>query len=211
MASTGSMLGRKERSAVLICDFQRGTLPFWTNDPEWREATLANLEGLVVAVWASSAYRDGDLLLGFVGIAFGAGYPEVGPTAHPIFQQFKQEGLFLADAPDSVGFHPVAPQLATSAPLREFVVHKTRGSAFFGTNLDVILRSHDVSRIVLAGLATSGVVLSTVRYAFDADYQIVVLEDCCGDLSRDKHDALVQHIFSPQATVTTWRTWAKDL
>lgn len=42
--------------------------------------------------------------------------------------------------------------------------------AFFGTDLDVILRSQEVDTLLLMGHATSGVILSTVRYAADADY-----------------------------------------
>ena len=50
----------------------------------------------------------------------------------------------------------------------EILVTKKRISAFAGSDLDMVLRSRDVTHLVLAGISTSGVVLSTVREAADA-------------------------------------------
>ncbi len=46
-------------------------------------------------------------------------------------------------------------------------------------------------------------VLSTVRYAADLDYQLVVVEDCCSDQDPEVHDFLTQRIFPRQAEVVT--------
>jgi len=54
---------------------------------------------------------------------------------------------------------------------------------------------------VLAGIATSGVVLSTVRHAADADYRIVVVADCCGDADAEVHRVLTEKVFPRQARV----------
>ena len=58
----------------------------------------------------------------------------------------------------------------------EVVVTKKRVSAFAGSDLDVVLRGLDVDALVLTGIATSGVVLSTLRMAADLDYELTVLE-----------------------------------
>ena len=50
------------------------------------------------------------------------------------------------------------------------MVTKHRVGAFTGTDLDMILKAHRMETLILAGIATSGVVLSTVRHAADADY-----------------------------------------
>jgi isochorismate hydrolase len=60
---------------------------------------------------------------------------------------------------------------------------------------------HQVTRLVLLGIATSGVVLSTVRWAADADYEIIVLEDCRADADEEVHRVLMQKVFPRQATV----------
>jgi len=45
----------------------------------------------------------------------------------------------------------------------DLVVIKHRVSAFFGTDLQVYLKAHEIQHLVILGLATTGVVLSTVR------------------------------------------------
>ena len=83
----------------------------------------------------------------------------------------------------------------------EVVVGKHRVNALYGTDLDMTLRANDIDTIVLLGYATSGVVLSTTRYAADADYRLFVVEDCCSDQDVEVHDFLTQRIFPRQAEV----------
>src|SRR5205085_733288 len=80
---------------------------------------------------------------------------------------------------------------------------KHRVNAFFGTDLAMMLRAHDIDTLVLLGHATSGVILSTVRYAADADYRLVVVEDGCADRDTAVHTFLMQHLFPRQATVVS--------
>ena len=81
------------------------------------------------------------------------------------------------------------------------VVGKHRVNALYGTGLDVVLRANDIETLIILGYATSGVVLSTLRYAADLDYRLVVVEDCCADQQPDVHDFLTQRIFPRQADV----------
>jgi nicotinamidase-related amidase len=74
------------------------------------------------------------------------------------------------------------------APLEgEPIVQKPRISAFYGTELQSMLASRDMDTIILTGVATNFVVESTARYAADADYRVIVLEDCCGAFSQEEH------------------------
>jgi nicotinamidase-related amidase len=86
---------------------------------------------------------------------------------------------------------------------RDLVVTKSRVSAFTGTDLEVLLRANDVRTLILFGVATSGVVLSTVLEAADRDYRLVVVKDCCADLDADLHETLVNKVFPRQATVVS--------
>jgi nicotinamidase-related amidase len=66
----------------------------------------------------------------------------------------------------------------------------------------MILRANGIATLVLAGIATSGVVLSTVRHAADADYKIIVVEDCCADRVAEVHRVLCEKVFARMTSVT---------
>jgi nicotinamidase-related amidase len=70
----------------------------------------------------------------------------------------------------------------------EIVIIQHRVSASAGADLGMILRANDIDPLVLFGIATSGVVLSTLLEASDADFGLAVIKDCCADLDRDLHD-----------------------
>ena len=94
--------------------------------------------------------------------------------------------------------HPaVAPQVD------DIVITKHRVSAFTGTDLDMILRAKDIDTLILFVIATSGVVLSTLLHASDADYRLIVIKDCCADLDPETHTHLLEKIFPRQATVAS--------
>jgi nicotinamidase-related amidase len=67
--------------------------------------------------------------------------------------------------------------------------------------LDLILRANNIETLIILGYATSGVVLSTTRYAADLDYRLMVVEDCCADQDPEVHNFLTQRIFPRQADV----------
>src|SRR5262249_55124608 len=85
----------------------------------------------------------------------------------------------------------------------DIVVTKNRISAFAGTDLDLLLRAHDIETLVMFGIATSGVVLASFQSAVDADYETVVISDCCADLDMELHQLLLVKHFPRFGTVTT--------
>jgi nicotinamidase-related amidase len=93
----------------------------------------------------------------------------------------------------------------------EPVVLKRRVSAFSGSDLDVLLRAAGADSLVLAGIATSGVVLSTLRQAADLDYRLTVLSDACADGDAEVHRVLLDKVFPRQALVTTTDDWIQSL
>jgi nicotinamidase-related amidase len=134
--------------------------------------------------------------VGYVKVGFRPGYPEVSSN-NPSFSAIRSSGRFEGDAPGTEIDPRVVPRKG------EFVVTKHRVGAFQGTDLDMILRASGVDTLVLAGISTSGVVLSTVRHAADADYRIVVVADCCGDADAEVHRVLTEKVFPRQARVAT--------
>jgi nicotinamidase-related amidase len=74
-----------------------------------------------------------------------------------------------------------------------------------------LLRGGDIDSLVLTGIATSGVVLSTLRQAADLDYRLTVLADGCRDADDEVHRVLTEKVFPRQADVTTIASWVASL
>lgn len=133
------------------------------------------------------------------------GYVRVGLSAKeaasaPAHSRFATLGADEAMRPDAPGTQ-VAEALAPGAD--DVVVRKTRVGAFSTTALDDQLRARGVDTVVLAGISTSGVTLSTVRDASDRDYRVLVLSDATADPDPEVHDFLLTRVFPGQAEVLT--------
>jgi len=83
--------------------------------------------------------------------------------------------------------HAFLPELAPAAD--EVVVRKYRSSGFWGTNLDMVLRSNAIKTVVVAGCTTEGCVDSTARDALFGDYYVVVASDCVASDDAAQHAA----------------------
>lgn len=140
----------------------------------------------------------------YVGIGFRRGHPEVSAN-NPGFFAIAATGAFAAGDP-AADIHP-----DIAAAEDDIVVIKRRVSAFTGSDLEVVLRAANVDTLVLAGIATSGVVLSTLRQAADLDYRLTVLSDACLDNDPEVHRVLVEKVFPRQATVLTCGQWIAQL
>jgi nicotinamidase-related amidase len=70
---------------------------------------------------------------------------------------------------------------------------RTSVTTFTGSDLAVVLTAGGIDTLVLAGAATSGVELSTVRQAADLDYQLTVLSDGCLDADHEVHASQSRH------------------
>jgi nicotinamidase-related amidase len=114
--------------------------------------------------------------------------------------------LSISEGEVTTDFHP-----AVSPMPSEIVVTKRRVSAFSGSDLDSVLRALDITSLVLTGIATSGVVLSTLRQAADLDYRMTVISDGCVDPDSEVHSLLTEKVFPRQAGVMTSWEWAAEL
>ena len=153
---------------------------------------------------AIHAARHHDVPVIYVRVAFRSGSPEISPR-NKSFSALAASAIFDADSA-ATQIHPAV------APLEgEVVVVKKRVSAFAGSDLDVVLRSFDIDGLVLGGIATSGVVLSTLRQAADLDYRLTVLRDSCADADPEVHRVLLDKVFVRQADVVTTDEWIDQL
>jgi isochorismate hydrolase len=93
----------------------------------------------------------------------------------------------------------------------EIVVDKDRFCAFSGNDLNEVLRSGGIKHLVMAGVVTSGVILSTFTLAADEDYSITILSDACADPKASLHEELMTNLFPRSATVLTVDHWIASL
>jgi len=144
--------------------------------------------------------RTNNIPVIYVVVGFRPGMPEVSPN-NKSFSASKarlgngnnNELMKIADA--------VAPLPG------EIIVIKRRYSAFTGSDLEVVLRSQGIQHLVLTGISTSGVILSTLREAIDKDYRITLLSDGCADGDEEVHRVLTTKVFSRNADVITVEEW----
>ena len=177
-----------DKTAVMIADFyadEMSTVPHATERKCVQKARALQ-----------QAARDAGLLVVYSATVHREGYPEISPR-NKTFGPRKTSGEPAVSDPVIRIHSDVAPRPG------EPVIGKHRVDAFFQTDLDMILRANGIQTLVLLGFASSGVILSGVRYASDADYELVVAEDCCADREPDVHAFLMDRIFPRQATVTS--------
>ncbi|MGH9095799.1 MAG: cysteine hydrolase family protein, partial [Acidimicrobiales bacterium] len=173
-------------TAVLLMDFQAGILDRFGTDP-----------GLVSRINATAeAARSAGLPVLWIKVGFRPGYPEVSGRNRS-FSAITTSRMFTDTDPGA--------DLHSDLEVRDtdVVVVKKRVSAFSGSDLDLVLRAAEVDSLALAGIATSGVVLSTIRQAADLDFRLTVLADGCLDGDEEVHRVLVEKVFPRQAEVTT--------
>ena len=154
---------------------------------------------------AIAGARSSGIPVIFVRVAFRDGTPEVSPRNRSFSALASMGAAFGVDA-EATQIHP-----SMGARPEDPVVIKKRVSAFAGSDLEVLLRSLGATHLVLTGIATSGVVLSTIREAADRDYELTVLSDVCADADDEVHRVLTEKVFPRQADVTTVSDWVAAL
>ena len=183
-------------SALLVMDVQRGIVDRYSMEDN--TGYLARLRRAI------DAARAAEIGIIYVTVRFRPGYPEVSPR-NKSFATLTQ-GPGFSESHPATAIHPdVAP-----AP-GDIVVTKRRVSAFSGSDLDVVLRAANIDTLVLTGIATSGVMLSTLRQAADLDYSLVVLADACLDGDAEVHRVLTEKVFPRQAEVLSVNGWVERL
>jgi nicotinamidase-related amidase len=141
----------------------------------------------------------------YVILSFRKGHPEIS-SKHKRFSRIKDSGFMFTEGHEGTALH------STIVPKKEeLILHKKRVSAFAGSDLEMVLKSKGVDNLVIAGFATSGIVLHTVTEGSDKDYQITVLSDASADPDPEIHEFLTKRIFPAAGTVVTTGEWVSGL
>jgi nicotinamidase-related amidase len=184
------MPDQADRSALLVMDVQPGIIDR-APDPA---AYLARVSEAVRAA------RGHAVQVIQVVVGFRPGMPEVSARNQAFGAAKQQRPAYLSD-----------PRPVITLEGRDLVVTKRRVSAFTGSDLEVVLRAGEIDHLVLCGIATSGVVLSTLREAADKDYRCTVLADLCADTDPEVHAVLTGKVFPRQARVMSAADWTAGL
>ena len=181
--------------ALLVMDVQEGIVARFAQAGDF----LTRIQTAITAA------RSASIPVISVRVAFRPGFPEISPK-NKSFTVLKQQQGAWQPSMTATEIHPaIAPQPT------DIVVTKRRVSAFSGSDLEVVLRAQGISHLVLCGIATSGVVLSTLREAADKDYELTVLADGCVDADEEVQRVLLTKVFPRQAEVISIAAWKERL
>ena len=188
------MTNKHDGTALLVMDVQNGIVERFISDT----STLQPFRDAV------DVARKHAIPVLFIRVAFSSNYAEIGPYNKSFSQIAKRKDMAITD-------HATQIHDAVKPQEDETIITKYRVSAFAGSTLDVVLRANRIHKLILCGIATSGVVLSTVREAADQDFELTVLEDACLDADPEVHRVLTQKVFPRQAEVVTVADWSQSL
>ena len=76
----------------------------------------------------------------------------------------------------------------------DYIVRKRRYSAFYSTDLDLLLRELEVDTLILTGLVTDVCVQHTAADAFFRGYHIIVPRDCVDSLTEERHLSALEYM-----------------
>jgi len=175
-------------TVLVMCDWENGIFGAVPSD-EAQKARGNAMRLLDAARRSSSGVK-----IVHVCVRFRPGYPEMA-SRNKFFQPFCVGEALTLEHESAAFINGLEP--AAGEP----VVVKRRVGAFFHTELESICRALEVQHVILSGIFTSGVILSTTRWASDADYRITVVEDACADPDSEVHRILCAKVLTTQADV----------
>jgi nicotinamidase-related amidase len=175
-------------AVLLVMDYQHGIVGRTPDSDQLLHRMRAAIE----------LARARGLAVGYVRVALTDDERDAVPDRNKTFSGLASSGRAMhADAPETAVHDAVAPEPG------DLVVRKQRVGPFSTTDLEAQLAARGIDTLVLGGISTSGVVLSTVRHAADHDYRIYVLSDATGDADPEVHRVLMTKVLPRQAWVIT--------
>jgi len=181
-----------KRVALLLLDFQVGIMSLL---PENNPVLDNTASAIAIA-------RKHGVQVAYIRVSLDEAEVQAVPETNFSFARFKQSKEMLArvlpDSPTSQ-FHPkVAPKDG------DLVNRKIRAGPFMVNPSKTMLddfTAKGINVVFLAGVSTSGAVLSSLRQLWDLDYGLFVLEDCCADPDEEVHRILCEKVFQRSAKV----------
>lgn len=182
------------RSAILFMDYQNDILNICREKQhELFPTFLSSSQRLYDAVRSTNLSQSASSLTSaplVIHVAFACrpGHPEINRATSYSFiaeANINVAGTVGADFDDAMRPDP-----------HHFVIQRPRASAFYGSELDTLLRVWGVTRVYLTGIAISGCVVSTFTSARDMDYNVSVIRECVWDPDENISPTFVEVYFA---------------
>ncbi|MFB8031413.1 cysteine hydrolase family protein [Streptomyces sp. NPDC056004] len=175
-------------TALLVMDYQPAILAFLPEDKD-RNALLGRVEGAIADVRANRG------TIAYVRVGFTEADWDAIPASNRSFAPLAQHRAMHHEEPAAAVHERLAPQDG------DIIVRKVRYSGMSTTDLDQQLRERGITTLVVSGISTGGVVLSTVVEAADRDYQLYVLSDGVADPDPEVHNVLLHRVLPSRAHI----------
>ena len=180
---------QEERAALLVIDLERGFID--ESSPLCIRGAAATLPACGQAI----AYaREAGVPVFFIHRAYRANGSDVEACRYP-------GGKPLAPGSTGPGSVETPPEVTPQEG--DYVVLKPRFSAFFQTELDLILRRLGVRTLYLTGTTTPNCIRTTCYDGLSLDYNVGILTDCCSSNSEEIQQANMVDMANIGATLMT--------
>ncbi|MCT9010481.1 cysteine hydrolase family protein [Streptomyces rhizosphaerihabitans] len=175
-------------TALLVMDYQPVILAVLPEDGD-RKALLDRVAGAIADVRAYGG------TIAYVRVGFTEADWDAVPAVNKSFAPLAQHRVMHHEDPATAIHERLAPQDG------DITVRKIRYGGMSTTDLDQQLRERGITTLVVSGISTSGVVLSTVIDAADLDYRLYVLSDGVADPDTEVHNVLLHKVFPSRAHI----------
>jgi nicotinamidase-related amidase len=176
-------------TALLLMDFQYAMVGALGD----KAAAPVVANAVAALEWA----RANKILVAHIRLGFEPAEAAQIPDTNKNFAPVRSAGMLQSGSPEVEIVDLVKPADD------EQVFRKTRIGAFSTTSLAPWLAERNIDTVILAGITTSGVMLSTVREASDRDLRVVVLHDATADFDPVVHEILTERVFPATADVVS--------
>ncbi len=189
-----------ERAVLAVIDIE--------NSPMWEQGSDGVIFAKVKAL--TQAARAAGLPVFFFYNQRGPGLQDISPAYIRVLMNLGNAPAQLVSrlAPDNE-LMQVHPGLESESG--DFIIPKHRGSAFEGTDFQLLLRSLQRETIVLVGCSTDWCVEATAWDATNKDFYVVVVDDCVRSPRPEGHEAALKQfraigldVVSSQALLALW-------
>ncbi|MFE7243554.1 cysteine hydrolase family protein [Streptomyces sp. NPDC057580] len=175
-------------TALVVMDYQPAILALLSESGDC-EALLGHVEGAIADV------RTNGGTIAYVRVGFTETDWDAIPAVNKSFAPVARHRVMHHEDPATAIHERLAPQDS------DIIVRKIRYGGMSTTDLDQQLRERGITTLVVSGISTGGVVLSTVIDAADRDYQLYVLSDGVADPDTEVHDVLLHRVFPSRAHI----------
>ncbi|MEV6140082.1 cysteine hydrolase [Nocardia sp. NPDC051990] len=175
-------------TALLVMDYQPAVLAVLPKDRDC-EALLGRMEGAIADVRANGG------TIAYVHVGFTEADWDAIPATNKTFAPVARHRVMHYEDPAAAIHERLTPHIG------DISVRKIRYGGISTTDLDQQLRERGITTLIVSGITTSGVVLSTVIDAADRDYQLYVLSDGVADPDTEVHNVLLHQVLPSRAHI----------